>query len=64
MFGEHSFCVFKGSPCRLRRKARIEDDSIERFSVVRALAAVRRCDVALLLIDADEGVSDQDAKIA
>ncbi len=48
----------------IRRKARIEQESLERFSVVRALSAARRCDVALLLIDADAGVSDQDAKIA
>lgn len=48
----------------IRRKARIEHESLERFSVVRALSAVRRCDVALLLFDADTGVSDQDAKIA
>ncbi|MDD4796590.1 MAG: ribosome biogenesis GTPase Der [Eubacteriales bacterium] len=48
----------------IRRKARIEDNSIERFSVVRALSAVRRSDVALLMVDAVEGVSDQDAKIA
>ncbi len=48
----------------LRRKARIEQESLERFSVIRALSAVRRCDVALLMIDAEAGVSDQDAKIA
>lgn len=48
----------------IRRKARIEDNSIERFSVVRALAAVRRSDVVLLMVDAVEGISDQDAKIA
>jgi GTP-binding protein len=48
----------------IRRKARIEQASLERFSVIRALAAVRRCDVALLLVDAESGVSEQDAKIA
>ena len=48
----------------IRRKARIELDSLERFSVIRALSAVRRCDVALLMVDADSGVSEQDAKIA
>lgn len=48
----------------IRRKARIEEGSIERFSVVRALSAVRRCDVAVLMVDAEQGVSDQDAKIA
>ena len=48
----------------IRRKARIEQESLERFSVIRALSAVRRCDVAVLMIDADAGVSEQDAKIA
>jgi len=48
----------------MRRKARIEDDSVERYSVLRALTAIRRCDVAILMIDAAEGVSEQDAKIA
>jgi GTPase len=48
----------------IRRKARIEQESLERFSVIRALSAVRRCDVALLLVDAESGVSEQDAKIA
>jgi GTP-binding protein len=48
----------------IRRKARIEQESLERFSVIRALSAVRRCDVALLLMDAEAGVSEQDAKIA
>ena len=37
---------------------------IERFSIIRAVAAVERCDVAILLIDANEGVTDQDTKIA
>ncbi len=48
----------------IRRKRAIEYQSLERFSVVRALAAIDRCDVALLLIDATMGVSEQDEKIA
>lgn len=48
----------------MRRKSRVEDDSLERYSVIRALTAVRRADVVLLMIDATEGVTDQDAKIA
>ena len=48
----------------IRRKRSIEYQSLERFSVVRALAAIDRCDVAILLIDAVEGVTEQDAKIA
>ena len=48
----------------IRRKRAIEDESLERYSVIRSLTAIRRCDVALLLIDAQEGVTDQDARIA
>jgi len=48
----------------MRRKRAIEEESIERYSIVRALAAVRRCDVALILIDAEEGVTEQDTKVA
>lgn len=47
----------------LRRKSKIKED-IERFSIIRAVAAVERCDVAVLVIDATEGVTEQDAKIA
>ncbi|WP_373734571.1 ribosome biogenesis GTPase Der [Bacteroides heparinolyticus] len=47
----------------IRRKSKVNDD-IERFSVIRAIAAVERCDVALLMIDAEEGVTEQDKKIA
>lgn len=47
----------------MRRKSKIKED-IERFSIIRAVAAVERCDVAVLVIDANEGVSDQDTKIA
>lgn len=48
----------------IRRKRAIEENSIERYSIVRALGAVRRCDVALLVIDATSGVTEQDTKIA
>ncbi|HIU34275.1 MAG TPA: ribosome biogenesis GTPase Der [Candidatus Pullichristensenella excrementigallinarum] len=48
----------------IRRKRAIAYQSLERFSVVRALAAIDRCDVALLLIDATQGVTEQDSKIA
>lgn len=47
----------------LRRKNKIKDE-IERFSIIRTVAAVERCDIAVLLIDAEEGVTDQDTKIA
>ncbi len=48
----------------IRRKRAIEEESIERYSIVRALAAVRRCDVALIVINAEDGVTEQDTKIA
>jgi len=48
----------------MRRKSRIELNSIERYSVIRSLTAVRRCDVAILVVDAEDGISEQDAKIA
>ena len=47
----------------LRRKSKVHDD-IERFSVVRAVAAIERCDVCVLMIDAAEGIAEQDKKIA
>ena len=48
----------------IRRKRAIEQKSLERYSVVRSFAAIDRCDVAVLLIDATQGVTEQDAKIA
>lgn len=48
----------------IRRKRSIEDSSLERYSVVRSFEAIRRCDVALILIDAQQGVTEQDTKIA
>ena len=48
----------------IRRKRAIEDETLERYSVIRSIAAIRRCDVALLLIDANDGVTEQDTKIA
>lgn len=46
----------------LRRKSKIKED-IERFSIIRTVAAVERCDVCVLVIDATEGITEQDAKI-
>ena len=48
----------------MRRKGKIDEKSLERYSVIRALTAVRRCDVAVLIVDAESGVTEQDAKIA
>lgn len=47
----------------MRRKSKIKED-IEKYSIIRAVAAVERCDVAVLVIDAQEGITDQDTKIA
>ena len=47
----------------IRRKSRISE-SLERYSVIRALSAIRRCDLALVMIDAGEEVTEQDTKIA
>ncbi len=48
----------------LRKKKAVEEETIERYSVLRSIAAMDRCDVALLLIDALDGVTEQDTKIA
>lgn len=47
----------------IRRKSRISL-TLEKYSVMQALKTIDRCDVALVLIDAEEGVTEQDAKIA
>ena len=47
----------------MRRKSRINDE-IERYSVMRALAAIDRANVVVIMIDATEGFSEQDSKIA
>ena len=48
----------------IRRKRSVEDETIERYSVIRSLAAVRRADVVLIVVDAEQGLSEQDVKIA
>ena len=47
----------------LRRKSRVSDN-IEKYSVVRAIAAIERCDICILMLDAVEGLTEQDKKIA
>ncbi len=47
----------------LRRKSKVKED-IERYSIIRTVAAIERSDVVVLMIDATEGVTEQDAKIA
>lgn len=57
-FGKYTFIDTAG----IRRKSKV-NEAIEKFSVMRTLLAVERSDVCLVLIDALEGVTDQDAKI-
>ena len=57
-FGKYTFIDTAG----VRRKAKV-NESIEKFSVMRTLFAIERADVCVLLIDATEGVTDQDAKV-
>ena len=47
----------------LRRKSKIKEE-LERFSIIRAVSAVERADVVVVVISAEEGVTEQDAKIA
>lgn len=47
----------------LRRKSRIKEE-LERYSIIRTVTAVERADVVVVVIDATEGVTEQDAKIA
>ena len=58
-FGKYKFIDTAG----VRRKSKIKE-SIEKFSIMRTLFAIERSDVCLMMIDATEGVTDQDAKIA
>ena len=58
-YGKYTFIDTAG----LRRKARVED-VIEKYSVLRAHMAVERADVCLLVIDATEGITEQDEHIA
>ena len=47
----------------MRRKAKV-DDAVEKYSNLRSIAAIERADVCLILIDANEGVTEQDTKVA
>lgn len=58
-FGKYIFIDTAG----IRRKSKV-DDRIEKFSVMRAQLAIERADVCLIMIDAREGVTEQDTKIA
>ncbi len=47
----------------LRRKSKIKEE-LERYSIIRTVSAVERCNVAVLVVDATQGITEQDAKIA
>ncbi len=57
-YGKYVFIDTAG----IRRKSKV-NESIEKFSVMRTLLAIERADVCLVLIDANEGITDQDTKI-
>ena len=58
-YGRYTFIDTAG----IRRKSKVEE-RVEKFSVMRAQLAIERADVCLILIDARDGVTDQDTKIA
>ncbi len=58
-YGKYRFIDTAG----MRRKSKV-DDAIEKFSNMRTIAAIERADVCLVMIDANEGVTEQDTKIA
>ena len=57
--GKYNFIDTAG----LRRKSKV-DDIIEKYSIIRAKMAIDRCDVCVIMIDAEVGYTDQDSKIA
>ena len=46
----------------IRRRGKVKE-KLEKFSIIKALAALERCDVALILIDTEEGITEQDTKV-
>ena len=62
-------CLIKGKPYLLidtagiRRKKQVSA-KIEKFSIIKALKSIERCDIALILLDASEGLTEQDIKIS
>ena len=58
-FGKFTFIDTAG----MRRKSKV-DDAIERYSVMRAIMAIERADVCVIMLDANDGVTEQDARIA
>lgn len=61
-FGGREFVLI--DTAGMRRKRAIEDESVEDYAVMRAIAAVRRADVVAVVFDASEDISEQDVRIA
>lgn len=59
--GRHTFRLI--DTAGIRRKSKV-DLKMEKFSIIKALKSLEACDVALMLIDAEQGVTDQDIKVA
>ena len=60
-FGEKEYIFI--DTAGIRRQSKVKE-AVEHYSVLRAVTAVERCDIAIVMIDATEGVTEQDAKIA
>ncbi len=64
-----TLCEYKGrnylfiDTAGIRRKSKVER-KLEKFSVIKALKSLERCDVALIVLDAGQGISEQDMKVA
>ena len=59
-YGQYSYLLI--DTAGIRRKGKTTD-KLEKFSALKTLAAIGRCDIALILIDAGEGITEQDAKV-
>jgi GTP-binding protein len=58
--GQHNYLLI--DTAGIRRKGKTKD-KLEKFSVLKALHSLSRCDIALVLIDAEEGIAEQDVKV-
>jgi len=47
----------------IRRKSRVGKDAVEKFSIIKTLKAIEECQVAVVMVDASEGVTDQDVSV-
>jgi len=59
-YGKHSYLLI--DTAGIRRKGKTKE-KLEKFSIIKALGALERCDIAVVLIDAAEGVTEQDTKV-